>query len=199
MSGIYGRKFFRVRKDRYRIKQLKLAGILYELWHPYTVYDLGCGIGSLLEGFHWQGCEISGSELGYNSAKRYMNKAVRASTYEADATKMIYEKKTNMAIMKKYNLVMSMEVAEHLPPAGSGIFCKNLVRLSNRRIFLTAAPKGQRGTGHINCKTQGYWRDLMQVAGAKYQAAETQTCIMAIRARGNDELNICNNIMVFSV
>jgi len=197
-ENLYGRNFFRVRRLRYRVKQLKLAAVLFKLWNPYTVYDLGCGIGSLLEGFHLQGCEVSGSEYGYTHAKRYMPKAIRARTYQADATEMIYEQKTAMEAAKKYNLVISMEVAEHIDPAGSQTFCHNLVRLCNSRIFLTAAPQGQKGTGHINCKSKEYWRKVMIDVGAVPDPAETERCIHAINAVG-DDLLICSNVMVFSV
>jgi len=191
MSGIYGRKFFAKRQKKYRLPQLKLAAVLYKLWTPSSVYDLGCGIGSLLEGFLYNGCHAQGSELGYKEARRFMDSNVRGITIELDATKPI-------ATSTEYALVISMEVAEHIDANASGIFCRNLVQLSNKRIFLTAAAEGQRGTGHINCHNQDYWRDLMLLAGAKFQPQETAEAITAIKAVG-DELNICKNLMVFRV
>jgi len=56
------------------------------------------------------------------------------------------------------NLVMCLEVAEHLPrPAALNGLLPTLVKSTRDLIMFSAAQPGQAGTGHINSQTPGYW------------------------------------------
>ena len=50
---------------------------------------------------------------------------------------------------RRFDLAMSMEVAEHLVPESSANFVRSLTRLSDIVLFSAAVP-GQGGTNHIN-------------------------------------------------
>lgn len=65
---------------------------------------------------------------------------------------------------KRVDLVICLEVAEHLPPERAASFVADLCRLSNIVLFSAAVP-GQPGTGHINCQPPTYWRDLFAANG----------------------------------
>ena len=58
---------------------------------------------------------------------------------------------------KKYDLSISLEVAEHLPEKSADIFISSLCEASDVVLF-SAAVKGQGGTGHVNEQFLSYWQ-----------------------------------------
>lgn len=186
----YNRNFFLRRVDMYTPCQLDIASRLHILWKPLNVFDLGCGIGGYLKRFDELGCKISGCDIGYESAKEFMNDEVRKSTFEHDAALPV-------SIKEKFDLVISIEVAEHLDAKFSMPFCENLVNLSKNRIFLTAAGPGQYGNGHVNCQLKQYWIDRIQVFGGIYDEHDTDMAVRTLQPI--DKLGVSKNIMVFKV
>jgi SAM-dependent methyltransferase len=59
----------------------------------------------------------------------------------------------------RVDLVLSLEVAEHLSPARAEGFVKDLVAMAPAVLFSAAIP-GQGGVGHVNEQWQSYWADL---------------------------------------
>ncbi|PWT74385.1 MAG: hypothetical protein C5B60_06765 [Chloroflexi bacterium] len=57
---------------------------------------------------------------------------------------------------RRFDLAMSLEVAEHLKPESASLFIDALTQASDVVLF-GAAVKGQGGTGHINEQPQSYW------------------------------------------
>lgn len=55
-----------------------------------------------------------------------------------------------------FDLIISLEVGEHIPPQWEDTFLANLVRNSGRYIILSWAVKGQPGDGHVNCRPNSY-------------------------------------------
>ena len=64
----------------------------------------------------------------------------------------------------KYDLAMSLEVAEHLPPDRSESFIAELTALAPVVLFSAAIPQ-QGGTDHINERWQSYWAGLFEKQG----------------------------------
>ena len=64
-----------------------------------------------------------------------------------------------VSLGRTFDLVQSLEVAEHLPPDAAETFVANLVR-HGRFILFSAAPPGQGGLNHVNEMPYEYWRDL---------------------------------------
>lgn len=60
---------------------------------------------------------------------------------------------------ERFDLVQSLEVAEHLKPESSGDFVSTLTRHGNVVLFSAAVP-GQGGTSHINERPLQFWREL---------------------------------------
>jgi len=65
---------------------------------------------------------------------------------------------------KYVDLVICLEVAEHLPPERAAGFVAELAHLSDLILFSAAVP-GQPGTNHVNCQPPTYWRDLFAQHG----------------------------------
>jgi hypothetical protein len=58
---------------------------------------------------------------------------------------------------RRYDLAVSLEVAEHLPEGRAASFVKDLTQLAPVVLFSAAVP-GQPGVEHINAQWQDYWR-----------------------------------------
>lgn len=184
--NLYGDKFFS-RRHKYHDDEIKLANHLYNYFKPNSVYDFGCGIGSYLSRFKQLGCDVGGCDIGYKHAKKYMDKSIVENVTGADLTNSVMLDKT-------YDLVISTEVAEHLPESAAETFCDSLCKASHKWIWLTAA-KSKRGVGHLNPQEKEYWIDIMELCGATYSRKKT----LELRKKTGNLMGLRLRMMVFSV
>jgi len=99
--------------------------------------------------------EILGIDGGWVPRKRL------AIPEECYLTRDLSEK---LALDKKFDLAISLEVAEHLPENRAGIYVDSLVELSDFVLFSAAIP-WQMGIGHINEQWPEYWEALFKDRG----------------------------------
>ncbi len=71
---------------------------------------------------------------------------------------------TPLDLMKKFDLVQTLEVAEHLPEEMSEQFVDNLVTHGDVILFSAAVPH-QGGEHHVNEQPPEYWRRKMKARG----------------------------------
>ncbi len=149
----YRERDFR-RRERFRDDYLAVAVLLDRLLDFRSVYDVGCANGFLLEGFLAADKEVAGIEA--SAAVRgvlpeSLVDRVRVGDF-AEAT-------------GAWDLVCCVEVAEHIPPERSEELVSTLARLATGSIYFTAAPPGQTGRGHINCRPHAEWLGWLADAG----------------------------------
>jgi len=65
---------------------------------------------------------------------------------------------------RRFDLVQSLEVAEHLPEARAAAFVATLTAHGSCVLFSAAVP-GQGGENHLNEQPPGYWRALFRARG----------------------------------
>src|SRR5262249_15379258 len=65
---------------------------------------------------------------------------------------------------ERFDLVLCLEVAEHLPAQSASVLVGSLCR-HGAVILFSAAPPGQGGTGHVNEQPYEYWRALFAAHG----------------------------------
>jgi SAM-dependent methyltransferase len=189
---MYNKKFFARRVSKYHDVEIVLAYKLYNLWKPTSVIDVGCGIGSYIAGF--RDCDplmsVCGLEIGARHATEFADESINETIIEADVGSDL----TNWP--QTYDLVLCIEVAEHLEEQYANQLCRNLKHFGNNRILLTAATPGQKGRGHINCQPHDYWIDRMEGDGWLYDKNE----VNAVREVWSDDpLNLLKNLMIFRV
>jgi SAM-dependent methyltransferase len=68
-------------------------------------------------------------------------------------------------LRRQFDLVQSLEVAEHLPGHASAAFIEALVRHSRGLVLFSAAPPGQGGENHVNEQSYDFWRDHFRAHG----------------------------------
>ena len=111
-----------------------------------SVMDVGCAQGFLLEPLYDMGVDISGVEKSEDVLK-FTPEILIPHIHIGD-----FSEATG-----SYDLVCCVEVAEHIEPTRSEELVDKLCSLSERYIYFTAAPPGQAGHGHINCRPHEQW------------------------------------------
>ncbi len=125
-----------------------VVGCLLEIYSPRSVLDVGCGLGHFSRKFMEAGITdvlaIDGSYLDPSLL------CIPQDRFrEADLTKPF-------DFGRKFDLVVSLEVAEHLPRECAGQFVDCLV-LHGEAILFSAAFPGQGGQNHLNEQWAGWW------------------------------------------
>eukprot|EP00966_Prymnesium_polylepis_P206030 4774127-Prymnesium_polylepis.2 len=76
--------------------------------------------------------------------------------------------------MERPELVMSLEVAEHVPRSGEAQFLYNLLSLQPRKVILSWAHIGQGGHFHVNCQARALGGSRAPCKGLPSAAAMCQ-------------------------
>lgn len=118
-----------------------------------SVADFGCGKGVWLNAWDKTGAAVVGLDGEWTQAFRGDPKWFLA----ADLTQPI-------DLGRAFDLVQSLEVAEHLPAQSAETFVNSLTR-HGPVILFSAAPPGQGGENHVNEQPPDYWRDLFAARG----------------------------------
>ena len=152
LKETYPQKFHDNHYSIFRPRNLNAARIIHETFMFNSAVDFGCSIGTYLEHFLSKGCEVKGFEFCYEECLPSIAKVYGLENFIefGDVT-------TEINVDKKYDLAMSIEVAEHIPTSKSKMLVKNLCNASRKNILFTAAGIGQGGTGHINCQEKSFW------------------------------------------
>lgn len=66
---------------------------------------------------------------------------------------------------RKYDWVMSLEVAEHIPAKFEKTLLENLDKHSEKGIIISWAKEGQKGIGHCNCRNNDYVKKVFLKMG----------------------------------
>jgi len=146
--SLYDDEFFQWHVTHARKYSMRTMDWYIQKYRPDSVVDFGCGIGSYLESAYDYDIKIKGYEISLD-AFRYTPEFIRPYIEYRDCTEVI-----NCGI---FDTVISFETAEHIEPEGTNQFILNLVNATGKTLLFTAAPPGQEGTGHINCRTRDFW------------------------------------------
>lgn len=119
---------------------------------PASVIDVGCGAGDLLAELHQRGCRVLGLER--SEAALRVCRARGLPVLECDLESEV------SIVADRFDVVASLEVAEHLPEECASGYVELLCSLAPS-IVLTAAGPGQGGTDHVNEQPPEYWRAKM--------------------------------------
>lgn len=136
----------------------EVVPLIIKRFSPKSVLDVGCGIGTWLSVFKKLGvANIIGLDGDYvNKELLYEN----ILPNEFLSCNLVNPFNLN----KKYDLVICLEVAEHLPLESASSLIKSLCVHTNTVIFGAAIP-GQGGQNHLNEQWPEYWIELFQDNG----------------------------------
>ena len=120
-----------------------------------SVVDFGCGQGAWLSVWARAGASVVGVDGPYIDRNQLLidPESFRA----ADLAEPI-------DLGRKFDLVQSLEVAEHLSATSAEQFVNTLTAHGSYVLFSAAVP-GQGGENHVNEQPLGYWRAIFQRQG----------------------------------
>lgn len=142
-----------------------LAGAIGCCFNPEHVADLGCGIGHytrIFKSFGWKHVD------GYEGSQEAVNKRVYDNVCQFDLSRQ--------SILKfQYDLVICLEVGEHIPKDKEQYFLNNVCDVfAYRDLVLSWAIPGQRGRGHFNEQPNEYVIEEVAKRNFKYNRRGTR-------------------------
>lgn len=124
--------------------------------HPQSVLDIGCGRGDWLKAWHEQGTRVLvGFDGHWNRQELMVEPSIRFEPIDLNKP---------FSIGRRFDLAMTLEVAEHLGTESSVGFVQSMIRASDLILF-SAAYSHQGGQNHLNEQPHSYWGKLFASHG----------------------------------
>lgn len=164
ISDIYKNSFF---KNRHKLSWRVpiVCDAVNRTFIFKSIIDIGCATGDFLEEFEKRGKIIAGIE-GSDNARRFL-RVDPAKIYNVDLRYGL------SPLGMRFDLVISLEVAEHIEEKYSDNYISTLKQFSDN-ILITAAPPGQKGLHHVNCQPAKYWIDRFSGNGFEFNKEKTR-------------------------
>jgi len=133
-----------------------ICPIVVEWLKPTSLLDVGCGAGAWCQKWSQSGVgEVRGVDGDYVDRDALLMSVEQFSSHDLSQS---------FELQKRFDLVTSLEVAEHVDHESSRTFVENLVRHGDHVMFSAAVP-GQGGEFHVNEQPLEYWRELFASFG----------------------------------
>lgn len=129
---------------------------IINLLNPKSIADIGCGLGTWLKVFQDNGVK---DIIGIDG--HHLNKSQLVIDKELVLLKDLEQP---FSMDRKFDLAMSLEVAEHLKESSAKDFVSSITKLSDVILFSAAITK-QGGQNHINEQLPSYWSNLFAKEG----------------------------------
>ena len=111
---------------------------------------------------------------------------------------MVHDLREPLDLDRTFDLVVCLEVAEHLPLPAADILCDTIAKHCSKWLIFTAAPPGQGGHGHCNLQPFKFWEDMLDSRGIMFRAGETvRTKVAWQNILGKSMPWLSKNISVF--
>jgi SAM-dependent methyltransferase len=146
----YSTDFFRAHRDGARRSASVVIPLLFQWLNPKSVVDVGCGQGTWLAIVQEHGVsDICGIDGDYVDRERL--EIPTEYFLSCDLSRPL-------RLPRRFDVAVSLEVAEHLPAESANDFVASLVGLAPVIVFSAAVPH-QGGTQHINEQWPAYWAE----------------------------------------
>lgn len=129
-------------------------------WQPATTIDIGCGMGNYTKKFNETGFVCYGYD-GNPHTKILSKDTCSVQDFSVPVD------------LGKHDLVLCLEVGEHIPKEYESVFFENIINAAKNRIILSWAVEGQGGHVHVNNKSNDYIINKMVTNGFNYDDSAT--------------------------
>lgn len=182
MSTHYTPGFYAGIADGSRRSALRILPLVFELVPHDSIIDVGCGVGSWLNAARQLGVhDVTGVDGDYVQREQLEIPADRFVAADLPGLTHRQLAERTPSGPRRYDLVLSLEVAEHLPPTAAGGFIDLLCALGPVVLFSAAVPF-QGGTNHLNERFPSFW--------ATHFARHGYLAVDAVRQRVWDDANV---------
>ena len=154
LKKLYDDKFYDEQRSGSLLAAKTILPLIFQIYTPNSVIDVGCGIGTWLAAFKElvQNARVLGLDGEYNKGRLLI---------AADEFIGCNLEDPLPSFSSKFDLVISLEVAEHLSSERAFSFVKELTELGDIVLFSAACP-GQGGKNHVNEQWHEYWIKLFE-------------------------------------
>ena len=156
MTRGYPPEFFEGLRKTARRSAERVVPLVLELVSPSSVVDVGCGVGSWLAVFRERGVRTI---LGIDG--EYVDRGRLEIPHECFRARDVARP---LDVVERFDLVVTLEVAEHLPPEAADAFVGSVTELGPVVLFSAAVP-GQGGFRHLNEQWPPYWVERFEQRG----------------------------------
>jgi SAM-dependent methyltransferase len=154
----YTESFFAQEGDLSSRAAREVVPLLIRLVRPSSVVDVGCGAGSWLKEFQVAGvADVLGIDFHVQESSL---RIPREKFLRSDLQRPI-------SVPRRFDMVLCMEVAEHLPRESADILVQSLVNLGPIVIFSAALPYQLGSASHVNEEWPEWWVKLFSARGYK--------------------------------
>lgn len=154
-SALYQGEFYKSRQARTTYAAEEMLGLVQSYFKFDSIVDFGCGVGTWLN---------VAKEMGVSTLRGYEGEWVKPHLDDSNIDIRFKNFETPIEDDEKFDLAISLEVAEHLTPEAGKALVKSMCAASNLVMFGAAIP-GQDGVGHINEQPQEYWQNIFADLG----------------------------------
>jgi SAM-dependent methyltransferase len=123
--------------------------LVFDLVRPRSVVDVGCGSGVWL---------AEAARLGVEDYLGIDGYTPPASLHIPAERFLLQDLTAPVTLDRQFDLVLCLEVAEHLPPAAADVLVDTLASFGSAVLFSAAAPN-QGGDHHMNEQWPDYWAE----------------------------------------
>ncbi|MEA2931154.1 MAG: hypothetical protein QOG38_3582 [Hyphomicrobiales bacterium] len=135
----------------YRLSADRILTIVEEYLRPASVLDVGCGLGAWIAVLQSRGiADVRGIDGPWLNLKDAVCDPSVLQVTDLEA---------GFDLGRRFDLVICLEVAEHLSPQAAERFVESLARHSSAILFSAAIPF-QGGHHHVNERFLSYWTTL---------------------------------------
>jgi hypothetical protein len=138
-----------------------------------SVVDLGCGDGAYVRYLRSKGFDAEGYDGNWH-------------TPEISGGLCKTLDLSRKASIREFDWVISLEVGEHIPKEYEDVFIDNITKPSRKGLLLSWAVLGQKGIGHVNCKSAEDFRAIICERGFyvdEFATAEAKDACLLLRIR----------------
>lgn len=185
---IYCDDYYRAAEPLVETSAVVIANSIARDFAPRTVLDVGCGSGAVLAELAARGIDVAGLEYSHAALDHCLKRGLRVYRFDLESGKL-------PPVTGDFDLVLSLEVAEHLPSSVAGQFV-DLLTTKGSRVAFTAATPGQGGTDHVNEQPHEYWIEQFDKRGFAYAGELSSSWRKEWEGHGVAWW-YCRNLMVF--
>lgn len=143
-----------------------ICNAIYEVLHPKSLVDFGCGQGIFLKEFLDKGVRV----LGFEGS----NAGIRTSVIPRKYSKQQDLRRVMKPPSQKFDCAISFEVAEHIEREFSGVYLNNLTSYSDCIVFTAFPPDViDKHPHHPNEQPIEYWFELFKFYGYSLDSSTT--------------------------
>jgi hypothetical protein len=155
-SSFYGKTFFEELPENSLSAAEVVIPLLTALVNVQSAVDVGCGVGSWLRVLQAHGVsDVTGIDGDYVDRQALQIPSDRFLPLDVQRP---------FNLDRRFDVALSLEVAEHLPAECAEGFINSLVRLAPVILFSAAIPF-QRGICHVNEQWPEYWASIFKCHG----------------------------------